>query len=304
MPAYNAAATIDSAIRSALAQTWTDFELVIADDESSDDTAEIARTYTSDSRVRLILCRHGGLAATRNAALSVARGRYFSLLDSDDLWMPEYLEVMKATLDRDPEAAFAYTDAWVFEDGSNRFSRSTAMAWANPPDPPPRDPSVFFAEMLRRNFVYVSVTMRRTAIEAVGPFNAALPASEDYELWLRMLARGYRAVRAPGLLGVYRLRRGSLSSDPLSMWEAALQVYAGLAEDANLPEQARTALRARLAEARVEHEALVHLLNSRNSYFGLRPHLVRLKHSLFRRRDWFSAPPAEISRVFPDLTAP
>ena len=59
----------------------------------------------------------------------------FSLLDSDDLWMPEYLEVIKATLDRDPEAAFAYTDAWVFEDGSNRFSRSTAMAWANPPDP-------------------------------------------------------------------------------------------------------------------------------------------------------------------------
>ena len=115
----------------------------------------------------------------------------------------------------------------------------------------------------------------------------------------RMLARGYRAVRAPGLLGVYRLRRGSLSSDPLSMWEAALQVYAGLAEDANLPEQARTALRARLAEARVEHEALVHLLNSRNSYFGLRPHLVRLKHSLFRRRDWFSAPPAEISGVSP-----
>src|SRR5207253_3056272 len=114
-------------------------------------------------------------------------------------------EVMRETLERHPNAGFAYTDAWMFDDENGWFRRSTVMAPANPPNPPPADPFVFFAEMLRRNFVYVGVTMRRSAVEKVGLFNPALKTSEDYELWLRMLASGYRGVRAPGLLGVYRV---------------------------------------------------------------------------------------------------
>ena len=183
----------------------------------------------------MLLCSHGGIGSTRNAALAIARGRYISLLDSDDLWMPNYLEVMCETLDQYPEAGFAYTDAWMFDDVSRWFSRSTVMAQANPPNPPPSDPFVFFAEMLRRNFVYVGVTMRRNAVEKVGPFNVDLRTSEDYELWLRMLAHGYQGVRAPGLLGVYRVRPGSVSDNFLAMSKSAIEIYAGLAADARLP---------------------------------------------------------------------
>jgi len=303
MPAFNASATIRSAIRSALAQTRTDFELVIADDESADDTVEIARGYESDPRVRVVLCRHAGLAATRNAALEVARGRYFSLLDSDDLLMPNYLEVMGATLEQHPDAGFAYTDAWTFDHASRRFGSATAMSSQRPPDPPPSDPKVFFTEMLRRNFVYVGTTIRRSAVEAVGPFNPVLQSSEDYELWLRMLAHGYRGVRAPGLLGVYRLRRASLSSDLLWMSESALRVYTGLAEDEQLPEWARLALRARLVEARRERDELIRLLARRRSWFGQRRRLVALKAALLRRDRWLSSPPAEIRKAFPDVNA-
>jgi glycosyltransferase involved in cell wall biosynthesis len=303
MPAYNAAETIGSAIQSALAQTRGDFELVVADDESNDTTVEIAESFTSDPRVRIVLCQHGGLAATRNAVLAVARGRYFSLLDSDDLWMPNYLEVMGETLGRHPDAGFAYTDAWKFDDATRRFSRWTAMGRAHPPDPPPTDPSVFFAEMLRRNFVWVGVTIRRTAVETVGPFNADLRSSEDYELWLRMLAHGLRGARAPGILGISRLRRGSLSSDPVWMSQSVLRVYTGLSEDSSLPEWARADLRARRDEAQRQHEALVRLLSSRKSYFGLRPHLVSLKQTLLRQTEWLPSPPAEVSSVFPDPRA-
>ena len=301
MPAYNAEATIDSAIRSALAQSLEDFELIVADDESIDGTIEIVRRHRSDPRVRLVRCRHGGLAATRNAALSVARGRYFSLLDSDDLWMPNYLEVMGASLAENPDAAFAYTDAWMFDNASRLFSRSTAMAGANPPDPPPTDPFEFFVEMLQRNFVYVGVTMRRAVIDAIGTFNAALRASEDYDLWLRTLAHGYGAVRAPGLLGLYRLRRDSLSSDPLFMREAILRVYAGLAEDPSLPPLARAAAGARLEEATAERDALVRSLSTRSPYLGLRSYASRIKRALLTRRDWLRSPPVEVSSVFPDI---
>jgi glycosyltransferase involved in cell wall biosynthesis len=303
MPAYNASATIESAIRSVLAQTRTDFELIVADDESTDDTVEVAERFTSDPRVRIVRCKHGGLAATRNAALAVARGRLYSLLDSDDLWMPNYLEVMGATLDRHPKAGFAYTDAWAFDDATRRFRRETAMAPLNPPEPPPQDPAAFFAEMLRRNFVYVGATMRRSAIEAIGPFNAALQSSEDYELWLRMLARGYRGVRAPGLLGLYRVRRGSLSSDLLWMADSAIRVYAGLSEDPELPAWAREALRKRLEEARAERADLVRLLERRRSYLGQRQRLAALKRTLLGRREWLSSPPAEVAEVFPDVKA-
>lgn len=303
MPAYDAASTIDSAIGSVLAQTSGDFELIVADDGSTDGTVDAVRAYGADGRVRLVDCPHRGPAAARNAAIAVARGRYLSLLDSDDLYMPEYLEVMGATLDRAPDAGFAYTDAWLFDDLSRRFGRSTAMAPASPPDPPPADAWTFFQELLQRNFVYVAVTMRRAAADAVGGFNEHLRGPEDYDLWLRLLGHGYPAVRAPGLLAVYRQRFDSLSRDPLKMWEAALRVYRDLADDARLPEPARAAARARLGAAEREHTEYVRWWTARRPYLGLRPHLGRIKRALLERGDWLGSPPAEVASAFPDLTA-
>jgi len=303
MPAYNTATTIASSIESALAQTLDDFELVIVDDASTDDTLAVAERYASDTRVRMVTRPHSGLAATRNAALEVARGRYVSLLDSDDLWMPQYLEVMCETLDDHDDAGFAYTDAWVIDDRTRRIRRTTAMEPARPPLPPPEDPFVFFTEMLRRNFVYIGVTIRRRALDDVGPFNADLLSSEDYELWLRMLAHGYRGVRAPGTLGLYRLRKEALSADPLWMSEWALRVYAGLAADETLPDRFRGPLRERLAEAKLNHAALVRLIASRQALFGLRPRLGRVRRRLFWRKEWREAPPPELTAVFPDLEA-
>src|SRR5437016_179026 len=101
MPALNAETTIGAAIRSVLAQTRTDFELLVVDDGSTDNTIDEVRRV-ADPRVRLLALKHRGVAVARNYAISEARARFVSMLDSDDLWLPSYLEVMGAALAGNP----------------------------------------------------------------------------------------------------------------------------------------------------------------------------------------------------------
>src|SRR5580765_6053764 len=104
-PAYNAERLLADTIQSALAQTFTDFELLIADDGSTDRTVAVARRWAElDSRVKVLTGPNGGTSSARNRALHQARGSYFALLDSDDLWQPGYLEGQLAVFRDHPEA--------------------------------------------------------------------------------------------------------------------------------------------------------------------------------------------------------
>ena len=125
MPAFNAERTIGPAIRSALAQTRTDFELLVVDDGSTDATADVVRSVGNDPRVILISSENRGPAVARNLALERARGRYVSLLDSDDLYLPTYLADVEAALVADHRAGFAFPDAWVLDDRSGGFDTRT-----------------------------------------------------------------------------------------------------------------------------------------------------------------------------------
>jgi glycosyltransferase involved in cell wall biosynthesis len=230
IPAFNAARTIGSSIRSVLQQTEQDFEIVVVDDGSSDDTVECARSFASDPRVRVISQRNKGPSAARNAALAAARGFYVSMLDADDLWLPEYLEVMGGALDANPDAPFAYTDAWVLDDGTGRIRRASAMFYQRPPRTLP-DARAFFLLLLERNFVYTSVTVRRSILDEVGSFDEDLPTGEDWDLWLRIVGRGIRPVRPPGLLAIHRNHPSSLVNDTQKMTRNICEVYRRFAED-------------------------------------------------------------------------
>ena len=131
--AFNAARTIGSSIRSVLRQTEQDFEVIVVDDGSTDETAEAVGTFSGDSRIRLIGQPNRGPAAARNTGLKAARSTYVSMLDADDLWLPDYLEVMGGALDEDPRRGFAYTDAWVLEDETRKVRRRSAMSYQRPP---------------------------------------------------------------------------------------------------------------------------------------------------------------------------
>jgi GT2 family glycosyltransferase len=303
MPAYNASQTIEPAIESVLGQTRGDFELLVVDDGSTDGTEERVRRYESDPRLRLVQRDHHGLAAARNAAIEASSAPLIGMLDSDDLWMPTYLEVMGDTLEASPDAGLAYTDAWVLDDRTRRIRRTTAMTYQDPPDPPPSEPLEFLARLLRANFVFAGATVRRTALEAAGRYNETLTAGEDYELWLRIVAHGFRAVRAPGLLAVYRKSPGTLSTNEELMLSGTREVYRLVAEEYDVPERIRALAR---AQQRRAHGRLAALQGRR----GLLPTLRRLRLLLVQAKialtepfAWHAQPPAEVAAAFPDVVS-
>jgi glycosyltransferase involved in cell wall biosynthesis len=301
VPAYNAARTIQSAIRSALAQTREDFELVVVDDGSQDDTGERAREF-EDPRIVIVRQENAGVAAASNAGLDHARGRYISRLDADDLYLPTYLEAMERTLAAAPDAGYAYTDGWILDDKSRRIRRATAMASERPPIPPPTTPADFLAELLERNFVFGLAMMRRSALDHVGPFNTSIPQAPDYEMWLRMAAHGYRGVRAPGTLAVYRRRYGTLSANLLGTAIAQREIYRLVGSEYDMPDWARQIACRRTAEsdARVQ-AARAALARRRLLPTPLRRLLGRGYRTLRSRGTWYDVPPPEVAAAFPDL---
>jgi hypothetical protein len=304
MPAYNSSRTIGAAIRSVLAQTRSDFELVVVDDGSSDDTtAQVAR-FGDDGRVRLFRQENSGPGAARNLAIIAGRGRYVSMLDSDDLWLPTYLETMAAVLDADPDVGLAYTDAWVLDDATRRIRRTTAMHYQHPPRDPPRDPLEFLALLLKRgNFVFTSTTVRHSALERVGLFEAALKPAEDFGLWLRIVAGGFRAMRTSGNLAVYRKRPGSLSTNEVAILEGERDAVRLVVEEFEVPQWIRDLARDRLRKL----DLLLAGLGDEN---GLMPTLarararaVRIKAGLVEPFAWHRHPPPEVAALLADANA-
>lgn len=302
IPAYNAEATLGSAIRSVLSQTRGDFELVVVDDGSRDRTPAVARSFESDPRVRIVRHENRGLASARNTGIASSRGRYIAFLDSDDLWMPEYLEALGDALESSPDAGIAYTDGWVLDDATRRIARRTVMAGQRPPVPPPQSAEEFLRMLVvRRNFVPAEAMVRKATLEDVGGFNESLPALEDYELWLRILSHGYRAVRPPGLLLVRRDRADSMSKDPRLMWEAHQAVWRLLVEQHPAPEDVKAIARGQMRAVDRELAALDGRSGPRWVARRGRHILGRVRRRMLSRQLWYREPPPEVARAFPDL---
>jgi glycosyltransferase involved in cell wall biosynthesis len=300
MPALDAEMTIGSAIRSVLAQTRPDFELLVVDDGSTDDTVERVRGSLRDDRIRLLTQEHRGVAAARNLAISEARGTFISMLDSDDLWLPNYLHEMGDALARHPQASLAYTDAWRFDEVKGRFQRATALSGFSVPSSLLAEPLALLDGLLQNNFIYTSVTVRRHVLLQVGPFNTDLPAASDYEMWLRIAARGHTFVRAPGRLAIYRDRPDSLSSDPRRLMVGIRGAYLTVARDPTVPEELRTAARIRIRTCEAQLASSMSAERAQRRWLGLRPHLSRVKHAALRT--WYRNPPKELRRTAAEMT--
>jgi glycosyltransferase involved in cell wall biosynthesis len=302
MPAYNAATTVRGAISSALAQDLADFELIVVDDGSTDETADAVSSF-DDERIRLVRQENRGAAAARNAGIAVSTAPMVAFLDSDDFWMPTYLGAMQRHFGEAVETGLCYTDAWVVDPECRRVNSATAMQWQQPPDPLPDDPERLLIELLDRNFIYTAVTVRRDVLERLGPFDERLRAAIDYEMWLRAAARGYRFARLSGLHAVYRRGRpGSISSDRAHVWRSLGEVYRIACEELELPPGVLPKARERLAAVRREAAAsegeggLDGLWRSR-----LRPAIVAGRNVALRRDRWRSTPPRELLDVLPQL---
>jgi glycosyltransferase involved in cell wall biosynthesis len=301
MPAYNAEATIASAIGSVLRQTRSDFELIIVDDGSTDTTTSRIKPFVRDSRIRLLSQANQGPSAARNRAIADARGKYVSLLDSDDLWLPHYLETMGATFDADANAGVAYTDsAWILDSSSGRIRRAGRVESVAPRAPSNAiHPQEFLRALLRRgNYVFVGATIRRSVLDRVGGFRVDVHWAEDYELWLRIASKGYRFVHCPSRLVIYRERPGQLSSDRRRMLTTAERVYRIVAEEYDVEDDVRELARQRMRE-KARHLSTLDSSESRSTPRPFR----RPYEALSRIRNFYFRPPREIRAVLCELLA-
>lgn len=209
MPAYNAAATIARAIDSVLAQGEADWELLVVDDGSRDDTRAIVAGFAQrDARVHLLaLERNRGVAGARNAGLDAARGRWIAFLDADDHWLPHKLALQRQAF----EAGASVVYGSYFRDGPNGRKHVQAR------------PRMDFRRLLRGNGIgNLTGAYDR---ERLGLFHQQAIGHEDYLMWLQIVRKAGEAIGLAEPLAVYSEGGASLSSNLLrsARWTWAIQ---------------------------------------------------------------------------------
>ncbi len=218
MPAFNVEEYLGGAVESVLAQTYSDLEVLVVNDGSTDGTGALAGTYAArDSRVRVFHKLNGGISSSRNYALRAARGELIALLDGDDMWNPGFLEAQVAILESRPEIDIVTANA---RNLGGRHTGRPARPW---PDARPHpDLLQIIAD---EEAVFIMCVFRRRVYETIGEFDESLRTNEDYDYWLRAAARGFRFYRNPEPLGQYRRRNDSLSASQVNMLNGILRVY-------------------------------------------------------------------------------
>ncbi|WP_287129566.1 glycosyltransferase family A protein [Candidatus Cyanaurora vandensis] len=189
IPAYKALAYLPETIASVLTQTFQDFEILVVDDGSPDQTGAWVQAQT-DPRIKLFTQVNQGPAAARNTALAQAQGEYVAFLDADDLWEPTKLAKQVQCLDQYPEVGLV--DVWVMlADGSGvakgRVLASQSEGWVYP-------------QLIERNSVGCgsSPMVRRSCLAEVGVFDPNLHGTEDWDLWIRIAAKyPFKVIREP-----------------------------------------------------------------------------------------------------------
>jgi glycosyltransferase involved in cell wall biosynthesis len=176
IPAYNAENTILATIKSVLKQTFSDFEIIVINDGSTDKTLEIVQSI-QDDRLNIFSYENSGASSARNRGITHATGNYISFLDADDLWTPDKLELQLAALQAHPEAAVAYSWTYVVNAQGELLRTIEHIYEGN-----------VYGEMLLRSFLTCGSNplIKREAIESVGEFDITLKSGDDWDYWLRL----------------------------------------------------------------------------------------------------------------------
>jgi Glycosyl transferase family 2 len=215
IPNYNHARYVADAIRSVLAQTYRCYEIIVVDDGSTDDSRAVVAGF--GDRVTCIHQPNAGLSAARNTGIRASTGSLIGVLDADDLYEPEYLEVLVSALREHPDAGGVHCGYRFVDDQNRPLPQVEARAL---------EPDALHRALLDGNFlVPESILLRKSVYDDVGVFDEALRACEDWDVWLRAAAR-HRIIHAPRVLTRHRVLPGSMSTDPERMLTSRLAVLA------------------------------------------------------------------------------
>jgi glycosyltransferase involved in cell wall biosynthesis len=230
VPAFNVSATLAETLNSLLKQTYPTFEVIVVDDGSTDDTAQIAAQFARDRRVRVIRQANRGLAGARNTGIAAARGDVIGFCDSDDLWLPQKLALHVAHLEANPHVGISYCGSALM----NNAGALTGQAQR------PRLTNVDAASIFKRNPIGngSAPVLRRAVLEDIAfrprhepsrdwYFDETFRQSEDIECWLRIaLSTDWAFEGIPGLWTQYRIASGGLSAATdrqLAAWERMVE---------------------------------------------------------------------------------
>lgn len=234
IPCYNQGRFLGEAIRSVLCQTYRDFEVIVVDDGSTDNTREVA----AREQVRYVAQTNQGLSAARNRGIREGQGEFFVFLDADDRLLPAALGAGINALTEHPECAFAYGNYREI-DASGKVLLEPNRTLREATD---------YRTLLKGNRIemHSTVIYRRSAFDSAGTFDPSLNACEDYDMYLRV-ARRLQIYHFDAFVAEYRMHQGNMSRDPGLMLRSTLQVLHAqkefVREDQGLAEAYREGLR-------------------------------------------------------------
>ena len=184
IPAYNHERYVGEAIRSVLDQTFSDFELIIINDGSTDNTESEILKF-KDDRIRYYSQENRGLSATLNRGIGLARGEYFDFLPSDDAFYPEKLEVQLRVFEGNPELGVVFSYPQLVDVEGREIKDDPAALW---PIVPYETKEEIFPALFERNFLSAPTALiRMDCFKKVGLFDEFLKYAQDYDLWMRIL---------------------------------------------------------------------------------------------------------------------
>ncbi len=218
VPAFNAAKTLPFALESVSAQTFDDWRVLLVDDGSTDNTAQVAAPFLQrfGPRIQYIKQENRGLPAARNTAIRASTAEFLALLDADDAWLPCRLAESVKVLRERPQAGLAYGGVTCIDAegrpgktfvGSRRGAEGRIA------------PRIY---MRKIDLPCPTVIFRRSCVDVVGCFDETMRATEDRDLWLR-IAQRYEVAFVPMVLAYYRVSPGSMTGDPQRMFQAQMQ---------------------------------------------------------------------------------
>jgi len=226
IPTYNRERTLERAIRSVLGQTFTNLELIIIDDGSSDNTeALVAKLQKEDERISYFKTENKGVSAARNTGIRCARGNWLAFLDSDDEWLKGKLDKQDEYLIANPECRIVHTEEiWIRNNvrvnphkkhkkmGGRIFSQSLELCLMSPS----------------------SILIHKSILDDVGLFNEKYPVCEDYELWLRILEKYKVGFVEMACIKKYGGHEDQLSTKYIAMDYWRLQAMKGFFDSTHL----------------------------------------------------------------------
>ncbi|MFC1922183.1 glycosyltransferase family 2 protein [Chloroflexota bacterium] len=201
LPTYNQAHYLPEALNGILDQTFKDFELIVVNDGSTDNTSQVLEKYQQKLDIIVIQQENQGLPRALNSGFAQARGDYLTWTSSDNITLPNMFEVLYSALECDPSVGVVYADWFFINDGGETLSLYKSLDYDR-------------YLLLYQNYVHCCFLFRKECLERVGGYDPEFIYSEDWEFWIRV-SRYFRMKRIPQPLYKYRIHPKSMTTDVL-----------------------------------------------------------------------------------------